>query len=345
MDFESFPYIIGWELTLACNLRCAHCGSSAGESRRQELTLAEALNVCDQFPDLLVQEVNFTGGEPLLSLHFATISARLRKLSIPFKLLTNGILLSRELIQRLQEAGLSGIGISLDGLAATHDVIRGKPGLFDHIRKQIQEILKANIHLTILTTCNAKNINELPELMNVLVTEGVPSWQIQPLFPLGRGIVNDWLLLSEKDYMRLGDFILESTGWAAKNGLEIMPADSCGYFTPRDQRDPTWHGCSAGLFACGITSDGHIKGCLSMPDELIEGNLRERELWDIWFDTQAFTYNRQYTSPSAGKNCKGCKFGEQCRGGCSSMSYGSTGTFHNDPLCFFRIEQLRSTHD
>jgi len=118
------------------------------------VTLAEALNICDQLPDLLVQEVDFTGGEPLLSLNLATIGARLRKLGIPFKLLTNGDLLSPELTRRLQGAGLSGLGISLDGLPPTHDRIRGKPGLFDHIRRQINEIHKANIHLTIITTGN-----------------------------------------------------------------------------------------------------------------------------------------------------------------------------------------------
>jgi radical SAM protein with 4Fe4S-binding SPASM domain len=338
MDYEEFPYIIGWELTLACNLRCAHCGSSAGEARGRELTLAEAQNICDQLPDLLVQEVDFTGGEPLLSPNLTKIGARLQKLGIPFKLITNGDLLSPELIWQLQEAGLSGLGISLDGLPPTHDRIRGKPGLFDHIRSQINEIHQANIPLTIITTVNSQNIKELPDLMGIMVKEGIHSWQIQPFFPLGRGVKNDWLRLSEQDYLRLGDFIFQSNDWIAQRGLEIMPADSCGYFTSRDQRDPAWHGCPAGLFACGITSDGQIKGCLSMPDELIEGSLKERELWDIWFDSQAFIYNRQYISANLGNNCTGCQFGEQCRGGCSAMSYGCTGKFHNDPLCFYRIE-------
>ena len=66
MSFESFPFILGWELTLACNLRCRHCGTAAGEPREKELTLDESLKICDQLPELLVQEVDFTGGEPLM---------------------------------------------------------------------------------------------------------------------------------------------------------------------------------------------------------------------------------------------------------------------------------------
>ena len=55
MSFEGFPFVVGWELTLCCNLRCAHCGSSAGYARGDELTLEESLGLCDQMPELLVQ--------------------------------------------------------------------------------------------------------------------------------------------------------------------------------------------------------------------------------------------------------------------------------------------------
>ena len=65
MGFEGFPLIVGWELTLLCNLRCRHCGSSAALPRPNEtISLDESLALCDQFPALLVHEVDFTGGEP-----------------------------------------------------------------------------------------------------------------------------------------------------------------------------------------------------------------------------------------------------------------------------------------
>ena len=60
MGYEGFPFIVGWELTLACNMRCRHCASAAGLPRARELTLDEALALCDQFPALAVQEVDFT---------------------------------------------------------------------------------------------------------------------------------------------------------------------------------------------------------------------------------------------------------------------------------------------
>lgn len=338
LDFEGLPYIIGWELTLACNLRCAHCGSSAGEARGNELTYKEAIQICDQFPDLLVQEVDFTGGEPLMSELFPAVSAHLRKLDIPFKALTNGVILTSELIRSLKDSGLAGLGISLDGMAQTHDRIRCRAGVFEHIQRMIPEILSSGITLTIITTANAQNLQELPDLVAMLTKEGIRFWQLQPFFPLGRGKANDWLRLSDEEYLRLGDFVNEWSGWAAERGLDILPADSYGYFGQHDQREPDWQGCSAGLYACGITSDGKIKGCLSMPDHLVEGDLRQNELWDIWFAPNAFAYNRKFTCADLGENCAGCTLGAQCKGGCSAMSVGCTDGFHNDPMCFYRLE-------
>ena len=335
--FQQFPLIIGWELTLACNLRCGHCASTAGNSRKQELSLPEAINICDQFPDLLVQEVNFTGGEPLLCEYWPEIMAYLQKIEISTKVLTNGYALTRDLVQQLHDLGISGIGVSIDGLADKHDTLRGPAGLFDNIFDNIVHVQQLKIPLTIITTVTSQNLNALPQLLDFLISRGIQSWQMQPLFPLGRGEENDYLQLSNLDYLRFGDFIVNWKEKAKRQGLEIMLADSYGYYTDRDQRDPPWRGCPAGLYSCGITSDGKIKGCLSMPDQLIEGDLRENDLWEIWFDPQAFFYTRHFSPSKLGSNCRECEYAKDCQGGCSAMSYGCTGTFHNDPYCFFRL--------
>ena len=61
-------------------------------------------------------------------------------------------------------------------------------------------------------------------------------------------------------------------------------------------------------------NDGKIKGCLSFPDYLLEGNLRKRNLWDIWFDEESFLYNRRFSIEDIGENCDGCEFSKQCKG-------------------------------
>jgi radical SAM protein with 4Fe4S-binding SPASM domain len=332
-----FPTIIGWELTLSCNLECIHCASSAGKERPKELTLNESLSIADQFPALLVQEVNFTGGEPLLRADWFWIADHLRELEIRSKILTNGLNLNAESISNIKKSGIECVGISLDGLEQTHDYIRGYSGLFQRIIRGVKQLEINDIPVAIITTVNPFNIQELPNLFKLILSLGVDRWQIQPICSLGRASNFAGLRLTIEQYLQLGIFIKRIKPTAEELGLEIPVADNLGYFSELDIAKSQWRGCPAGLLSCGITSDGKVKGCLSFPNEIIEGDLRKSDLWDIWFDPNSFSYNRSFSSEMLGPECNQCDKSNQCRGGCSAMSYGSTKKFHNDPYCFYKM--------
>jgi radical SAM protein with 4Fe4S-binding SPASM domain len=334
MSFEGFPCVVGWELTLACNLRCRHCASAAGLPRPNELTLEEALAICDQLPALAVQEVDFTGGEALLRPDWWRIAARVAELGITTRLVTNGLPLTPGVVARIREVGIATLGISVDGLEATHDDIRGRPGLWRRVLAGIERAVEGGVKVGVITAVNARNLPELPALLCLLQEMGVRNWQLQPNLPQGRSGEAPDLQLSAADYLSLGAFFREQRPQAKAKGLTMVPADSLGYFTDLDIVEPPWRGCHAGLFTVGITSDGKVKGCLTMPDEMIEGDLREEDLWEIWFRDGAFAYTRQFSVDKMGPYCQGCEMAEQCRGGCTSMSYVCTRSFHNDPYCF-----------
>ena len=324
-------------------MRCNHCASSAQKKRPKELTTKEALDICDQFPSLLVQEVNFTGGEPLLRSDWTEIALHLKDLNIATKILTNGIALNSEMVSKIKEAGISGMGISLDGLQTTHNRIRGHPESFDHVIKSIKMLQRAEIPLTIITTVNALNICELPQILELLAFQGVKRWRLQPVIPFGRAKGSADLDLDEKGYQRLEDFARSGRDSASKSGIELLRSDGLGYYEGREDEKP-WNGCNAGIVSCGITSDGKIKGCLTMPDELIEGDLRKDDFWDIWFHPASFAYSRNFSDKMIGENCRFCDKIGMCKGGCSAKSYANTGQFHNDPQCIrginARIKQL-----
>ena len=335
--FDGLPLITGWELTLSCDLRCVHCGSTAGKKRKNELTTKEALSVCDQLTELLVQEVDFTGGEPLIRKDWPIIAIHLKKAGVTLKMVTNGIHLDSTTVTTLKDVEIDGIGVSIDGIEPVHDYIRGRGGLFQQIMQGIERVHTAEIPLTVITTVHALNVHQLPELMETLVAEGIKYWRLQPIFPFGRGS-NDELPLSLDEFLKLGEFVKESTSLAKKKGLTMRTGDACGFYTELDISEPPWRGCSAGLFSLGIASDGKIKGCLSMPDSLIEGDLRKNDLWSIWFDPNVFSYNRKFSEDQLGPSCTGCEYGKQCLGGCTAMSFACTTQFHNDPYCFHSIK-------
>ena len=250
-------------------------------------------------------------------------------------MVSNGVLLEDN-ISKLVESQIATVGISLDGMEKTHDFIRERPGLFRSITRGVDKALKAGIPVAAITAVNNLNITELPELHVFLKNIGIQHWQVQPIFSRGRAADFD-LNLSESTFLQLGKFIHQNRQLSENTEISMMPADGVGYYTELDTREKNWQGCGAGITTCGITADGKIKGCLSMPDHFVEGDLRERDLWSIWFDKNSFIYNRMASTSDLGGNCNQCEHGEECKGGCSIMSYTSTGRFHNDPYCFSRL--------
>lgn len=337
LEFESFPVILGWELTLACNLRCNHCASTAGSPRENELTLEESLNICDQLPELLVLEVVFTGGEPLLCPHWETIARRLNDLNIRVGMVTNGTQLGDAMIKRLLGAGVRGLAVSLDGEAETHDRLRGVEGLHQKVLAGIERLIESGLRVTVITTVHRDNLPELHRIQKQLQNMGVKRWQLQPAFGFGRMQAMREQLLSDADYLQLGRFIQKAQADQAEEELQIFPADGVGYFSELDGEGPQWLGCSAGITTCGITSHGKVKGCLSWPDQFAFADLRTADLWDIWFSPDAFPQTRQFRLDDIGGTCQYCEHGEVCKGGCSAMSYSETRQFHADPYCFRSI--------
>jgi len=337
MGFESFPYVIGWELTLACNLRCRHCASSAGSPRVRELTLQESLAICEQFPALLVNEVIFTGGEPLLNPNWAAIAYRLRDLEIRTGVVTNGLPITEELVRRMKDCELRAAAVSIDGPEPIHDRIRCAVGVFRKTLRGIELLARGGIGITIITSVTALNIALLDEIYELVRSLGAWKWQLQPLFPLGRGTSDQELRLSDDDFLKLGEYIHCLIGRTDGRGPKVVPADSCGYFSYLDPDEFGWHGCNAGRYGCGIMSDGRVKGCLSWPDWTVEGDLRRDDLWTIWFRPGAFAPLREFTAADMRGTCRGCEVATQCGGGCEAMSLAASGDWHADSYCYRRL--------
>ena len=114
---KRYPRYVVWELTLACNMRCEHCGSAAGKARTDELTRDQMLRVCDELGELECERVTLLGGEPLIHPHWFDVARRIKHNGYLANVITNGWTLHREsLCDRLAEAELSIVGISVDGL-------------------------------------------------------------------------------------------------------------------------------------------------------------------------------------------------------------------------------------
>src|SRR5262245_41350930 len=112
-----------WELTLKCNLACSHCGSRAGDARVQELAPAEAQDLIRQLAEAGITEVTIEGGEAFLRSDWLDIARGIVAHGMTCTMTTGAYGMSRGIAQKMKEAGIGRVSVSVDGLEATHDRI------------------------------------------------------------------------------------------------------------------------------------------------------------------------------------------------------------------------------
>jgi radical SAM protein with 4Fe4S-binding SPASM domain len=336
------PRFALYELTLRCNMNCIHCGSSAGQKRTSELTTEEWNNVTKQLADLNCKEITLLGGEPFLRKDWYEISKEVKDCGVKITYMSNGFLINEKIIEKLRNIEPKTVSISIDGSKyETHDKIRQLKGSFDKCMEVISNLKKAGINTTVITSINKLNFEELPELRSMLLNKGI-VWQLQIAIPLGR--FKKDLLLSKEEYYAAAIFIASSRSKYNIKELPIIGTHCFGYYSKK-LRNPMvfpWNGCQAGISAIGIQSNGDVKGCLSLPPEFIEGNVRESNLSEIWEKPGFCSYNRDFKETDLNNECIGCKNGKKCRGGCLGVSIGISGKSNGDPYCFKLIEETPS---
>ena len=182
------------ELTLQCNERCFHCGSSCTPRRQEDLlTLDEYKSILDQVKedfDLKRVQLCITGGEPLLRPDFFEILGYAHQLGYHWGMTSNGILITKEVAHKLAEAGMGTVSISIDGLRETHDKLRGTPGGYDLAMRGIRNLIDEKVirAIQVTTVVNHENIGELDALFEIMQGLDIDSWRVINLEPIGRAL-------------------------------------------------------------------------------------------------------------------------------------------------------------
>ena len=205
-----------FELTLQCNERCFHCGSSCapGLVGADDLTCDEWISIIDQVKadfDISRMQLCITGGEPLLNRDFFDIMGYAHEQGFRWGMTSNATLITPEVAQRLAEVGMGTISVSIDGLRETHDELRGLAGGYDRAMAGIQNLIDMNAFnaIQVTTVVNHGNIDQLDELFDIMDGIDIDSWRVINLEPIGRALERPDLMLTSDDYVRLFEFIRE----------------------------------------------------------------------------------------------------------------------------------------
>lgn len=341
-----------WELTLECNLRCGHCGSRAGHARPDELTTQECLRVVGELAMLGTELITLSGGEPTLRNDWDQIAADATSRGVLVNMVTNGVYTAgrtaADLAAKAKAAGLSNVGISVDGPREVHETIRGA-NTFDRTLDSIREFAQAGVKVAVLTTINRMNFPVLEQMKQVVEQSGATMWRLQLGKPMGSlGDHQDWVISPAQ----VPELVRRLAEMKQKGGVPLAVGDSIGYYGPHDrvlrgwgwrQRSESWQGCQAGMHAIGIQADGGVKGCLSLQakmgeeDPFVEGNIRDTSLFELWNRPGVFGYNRDFTQDMLTGECRKCGKASVCRGGAKCVT-SALGFLGEDPFCAYRYE-------
>lgn len=347
VDRRFRPIYAVWEVTLACDLACRHCGSRAGRARPDELTTAEALDLVAQMARLGVKETTLIGGEAYLRPDWLELVRAHREHGIPVSMTSGGRGLTAAMLAEAKEAGLSGVSLSIDGDEATHDRLRGVAGSYRAAMAALRAAKELGLRATFNTQINRLSSPILGDILEAVAPLGVRGWQLQLTVPMGRAAEEPELLVQPHELLELFPRLASLKGRCDALGILFWPGNNVGYFGPHEAvlRGHTLRGhaasCGAGKATLGIEASGAIKGCPSLPtDRWTGGNIRDDSLQAIWERSAPLRYTRDRTVEDLWGYCRSCYYAPECMGGCTWTSTVTLGRPGNNPFCHHRALEM-----
>ena len=344
--------------TLQCNFACDYCiqgdhGEYNKSAAKMSLEMAARVSAWTEArmdeiaPGRLV--LTFFGGEPLLNmpvlyymaerLHAACAA---RGVTLVISIITNGLLLTREMVERLNPLGLSGIKITLDGDREAHNKsrpLRGGQGTFDKIVANMRAVADLT-RLAVGGNFDMDTADSYPALLDFLAAQDFAPRLAKVTFKP---------VIREKTAQAKGMIPLTVVGAEGKplNGACMTSAgtgvsrvcDSCNFVDDkmsylREETKKRGFSTADGVHmgpceihkghAHTIGPDGSLFACPGFAGEALQstGHIDGRQ---EEYRTQAL---RNFEKLSAWEMCNDCAFIPVCAGGCTVAAHNELGDMH-----------------
>lgn len=335
------PYLVALNLTRRCNLNCAHCYLDAGTrdgGGPDELSTEEVKDLLDDIAALGDGVmVVLTGGEPMLRRDIEELARHATDCGLMVVVGTNGILLDDARVARLVDAGVKGVGISLDSLNPDyHDEFRGAPGAWRKTMAGIDACRRAGLALQLHVSVTDDNACELDDMIGFARSVDALVLNVFFLVCTGRGekVTN----ISRDSY----EAVLRRVTEAAHDFDDLMIRAKCAPHFKRMaiELDPEWPitlahgyhagGCLAGTRYCRVTPEGEVTACPYIEEPV--GSIRQKPFAQIWQNAPMFEALRE---PRLEGRCGACEYRVLC-GGCRARPLARDGNLMGeDFLCAY----------
>lgn len=351
--------VVVWNITRACNLKCMHCyaravyGSSEGE-----LSTEQGFSLLDDLATFGVPVILFSGGEPLLRSDLVELARYAVGRGMRAVISTNGISINEEKAMVLKDAGVSYVGISLDGLEEVNDRFRGVKGAFQMALNGIKNCQQAGLKVGLRFTMNKLNVDQVPAVFDLVEKMDIERICFYHLVYSGRGSTLIEQDLSHDETRHIVDLIIERTRHMYDRGAkrEVLTVDNHAdgpyvYMRMLRENNPRSSEVLELLKMNGGNSSGEGIGCVSW-DGLVYadqfwrqhsfGTVLSRPFSQIWSDlsnplmAQLRDKKRHITG-----RCARCTWLDVCGGNFRARAEAVTGDmWGEDPACYLTNEEI-----
>jgi radical SAM/SPASM domain protein of ACGX system len=283
-----------------------------------------------------------TGGDPILHKDFWKLASLLKEKNITFAILGNPFHLNDEICKKLYDYGCRKYQLSLDGKRETHDMFR-KKGSFDITLEKIDCIKKSKMYCAIMSTVSSANINDFPELIDLVAKKNVDVFAFGRYCPTSGQKSEEYHIspleykeFMEKCYNKFREHKIKGckTTFQLKDHLWTLFLYEKGIFRISEKHNPKYiyDGCHCGIGHMTILPNGDVYACRRMESKI--GNVFETSMYDLFNGAELDEYRRFEKFEKCGK----CELRGYCRG-CPAVSFGYTGNMYApDPQCWKEVE-------
>ncbi len=355
------PVVI-WNLIRRCNLTCKHCYSiSTDRDFPGELTTDEVFAVMDDLRRFRVPVLILSGGEPLLRPDIFDIARHAKSLGFYVGLSSNGTLIDSANIDRIAGCDFDYVGVSLDGIGATHDRFRQMNGAFDASLQGIRLCRDLGLKIGVRFTMTQENAHDLPQLLRLVEEEGIDRFYFSHLNYAGRGNKNRRQDAQHQLTRWAMDLLFETCWQYQERGLQKEftsgnnDADGVYFLHWVSRRFPDrvanirarleqWGGNSSGVNVANIDNLGNVH-----PDTMwwhhSLGNVRQRAFSEIWMDlSDPLLAGLKRFPRQVGGRCGECVHFAICNGNTRVRAQQLTGdAWAEDPGCYLDDAEIGLT--
>jgi radical SAM protein with 4Fe4S-binding SPASM domain len=328
------PPSIFWEITSRCNLLCRHCVVASSDAvSSSELSTERSLELIDEWAHTGVRDITFSGGEPLLRKDFFDLASAAKQRNLELSLATNGTLITPSVARNLKNLGFD-VQISLDG--STPDIyesVRGNAERFKDVIAGIHNLLSEKVNLTIGTVLTRNNVDDIPDILELVEKMGAPAFRIIPFIPSGRGRENRALELDPAEMRKVYADLVEKR---ASVSLTILPLEfECTFSSPSaDPVDPSRPvECGGAIHYCTVTPTGEILPCHYF-EGLVTDSVQNRPFMEVWQQSRFLNYFRSIEIGDIDGCCRQCGWLSECCSGCRATNFSNRDLFGSNHHCW-----------